>query len=312
MEKIHTSPVSNYIQRNGFVMVSNLLIDHQQELGISETELCFIIKIMKHKSGFCIHDRDLDPTVSEKTVSRRRMALKEKGLLNYSVIKKQDPNTGRFATEGVSYDLSPLEEKLQIISDRIEAEREKEAAKYVKDNNLTVEPSDTEIEEDNSPIAKYKKDYKNTYKVPYIPSEYELQRYDSLDEEEKKMLNYIFDYCSAKNLLGKIVPRLSLFFKTTFRFNDLKDFCVENGYINNEEEQQYRCANDDFVDNTELIRATYLKYFDDVDNPRKKHLQFYNSIERIINYRCPDGQMNEVAEKFINISYEKLFGEENN
>ena len=39
MEKIYASPVKNSLQRNGFVMVSNLLIDSQQELGITELEL---------------------------------------------------------------------------------------------------------------------------------------------------------------------------------------------------------------------------------------------------------------------------------
>ena len=52
MEKIYASPVKNYLQRNGFVMVSNLLIDFQQELGITELELSFIIKIMKASFTF--------------------------------------------------------------------------------------------------------------------------------------------------------------------------------------------------------------------------------------------------------------------
>ena len=87
MEKIYASPVKNYLQRNGFVMVSNLLIDFQQELGITELELSFIIKIMKNVKGYAIHDRDLDPTVCSRTLSRRRNSLRDKGLLNFSTIK---------------------------------------------------------------------------------------------------------------------------------------------------------------------------------------------------------------------------------
>ena len=129
MEKIYSTPVRNYIQRNGFVMVSNLLLDFQQELGITESELSFIIKIMKNKNGYAIHDKDLDPTVCTKTLSRKRNSLKEKGLLKFSTIKSQDPITGTFKTDGISYDLSPLEEKLQIISEMQNGIKKKEVNK---------------------------------------------------------------------------------------------------------------------------------------------------------------------------------------
>ena len=132
MEKIYSTPVRNYIQRNGFVMVSNLLLDFQQELGITESELSFIIKIMKNKNGYAIHDKDLDPTVCTKTLSRKRNSLKEKGLLKFSTIKSQEPITGTFKTDGISYDLSPLEEKLQIISDKIESEREEKIKQHLE------------------------------------------------------------------------------------------------------------------------------------------------------------------------------------
>ena len=100
MQQIFASPTRNFLQRNGFVMVSNLLLEFQQELEISDLEMAFIIKVMKNRPGYAITDAELDPTVSSKTLSRRRTGLKAKGLLNYSIIKKQDLYTGYFSTVG--------------------------------------------------------------------------------------------------------------------------------------------------------------------------------------------------------------------
>ena len=74
-----SSSVSNYIQRDGFVMVSNLLISYQSELGITDRELMFIIKAIKHKENYKLHDEQLDPNVSARTLQRCRKTLKEKG-----------------------------------------------------------------------------------------------------------------------------------------------------------------------------------------------------------------------------------------
>ena len=63
-----SSSVSNYIQRDGFVMVSNLLISYQSELGITDRELMFIIKAIKHKENYKLHDEQLDPNVSARTL----------------------------------------------------------------------------------------------------------------------------------------------------------------------------------------------------------------------------------------------------
>ena len=53
-ERMNSCAVSNYIQRDGFVMVSNLLITYREELGISNKELLFIIAIMNIKLFFII------------------------------------------------------------------------------------------------------------------------------------------------------------------------------------------------------------------------------------------------------------------
>ena len=55
MPNIKSTPNSNYLQRNGFVMVSNLLIDYQEDLGITDDELVFITKVMKNTSSWRLH-----------------------------------------------------------------------------------------------------------------------------------------------------------------------------------------------------------------------------------------------------------------
>ena len=284
MEKIYSTPVRNYIQRNGFVMVSNLLLDFQQELGITESELSFIIKIMKNKNGYAIHDKDLDSTVCTKTLSRKRNSLKEKGLLRFSIIKSQDPITGTFKTDGISYDLSPLEEKLQIISDKIESEREEKIKQHLTRENKVVETTE------NSPLETFKKDYLNYYGIEYILNEYELKKYNSLSNEEKNMISYIFNYCSDNDLFGKIVPRLSLFFKTKFRFDELRRYCRENGFTEEKIEP---------VDNSDIVQKIYRKYY-----PNEENFAFFKAVERLINRNITkDGKLPEGIFKLFDKAY---------
>ena len=284
MEKIYSTPVRNYIQRNGFVMVSNLLLDFQQELGITESELSFIIKIMKNKNGYAIHDKDLDSTVCTKTLSRKRNSLKEKGLLRFSIIKSQDPITGTFKTDGISYDLSPLEEKLQIISDKIESEREEKIKQHLTKENKVVETTE------DSPLETFKKDYLNYYGIEYILNEYELKKYNSLSNEEKNMISYIFNYCSDNDLFGKIVPRLSLFFKTKSRFDELRRYCRENGFTEEKIEP---------VDNSDVVQKIYRKYY-----PNEENFAFFKAVERLINRNITkDGKLPEGIFKLFDKAY---------
>lgn len=284
MEKIYSTPVRNYIQRNGFVMVSNLLLDFQQELGITESELSFIIKIMKNKNGYAIHDKDLDSTVCTKTLSRKRNSLKEKGLLRFSIIKSQDPITGTFKTDGISYDLSPLEEKLQIISDKIESEREEKIKQHLTRENKVVETTE------DSPLETFKKDYLNYYGIEYILNEYELKKYNSLSNEEKNMISYIFNYCSDNDLFGKIVPRLSLFFKTKFRFDELRRYCRENGFTEEKIEP---------IDNSDVVQKIYRKYY-----PNEENFAFFKAVERLINRNITkDGKLPEGIFKLFDKAY---------
>lgn len=310
MENLHSSVTQNYLTRNGFIMVSNLLIDYQEELGITDLELNFIIKIMKNKPGFYIHDSDLDPKVCSKTLQRRRSSLKQKGILLYSIIKEQNPDTNTFVTKGISYDLSPLEEKLQKISNKIEERKQKEIKQEIKVQKLIVE------ETEDSPLSDYKKDFENYYGIPYVLNDYEINKYNSLSEENKKMLSYVFLYCKKNNLLENVVPRLSLFFKTSFRFTDLRRFCLENGYISDEEfktvaetrlEQEEIEEESEFEKTQKDINRISLEIYHKYYENEKDNYRFLRAVERIVGRFYKDGQLPNI-DFYINSAYESNGG----
>ena len=215
------SVVNNYIQRDGFVMVSNLLIQYQQELDISNSELNFLIKVMKHKENYKLHDSQLDPTVSSRTLQRRRKSLKEKGFLTFKVWKTRD-SEGHIKTEGITYDLSLLEEKLQDLSNRISQKKEEKISKEAE--NYIIEYSD------KSPIRKYLKDWEEHYGDVYNFTSFEKNWYNSLSEEEQSLIGSIFDFCEEMRLFKDIIPRLTLFAKSKLRFNQLKEYCADTYY----------------------------------------------------------------------------------
>lgn len=214
-----SSSVSNYIQRDGFVMVSNLLISYQSELGITDRELMFIIKAIKHKENYKLHDEQLDPNVSARTLQRCRKTLKEKGYLNYKVWKYTDEK-GHIHTEGITYDFSPLEEELQRISNLIAEEKESQINKEAE--NYIIEYGE------NSPIVKYMEDWENHYGDKYRLTPAEKQWYNKLSEEEQECVSRIFDFCEDMHLFKEITPRLILFVKTASRWKQLKEYVNDN------------------------------------------------------------------------------------
>ena len=283
--EIFASPTKNYLTRNGFVMISNLLLDYQNELGLTEGELTFIIRVLKNRMSSVVHDRELDPTVSSRTLARRRTSLKEKGYLKYSIVKKQD-ELGVFRTEGIMYDLSQLEDKLQAISDKMESRKVEKLKKELKEEEKIV-ITDT-------PIEDFKSDFKDYYGVDYNISEYEAKYYNNLSEENKKILSHIFEYCRENNLLGQIVPRLSFFFKVKFRFVQLRQYCIDNGYLL-QEETYYKTDTEKRIKEQEdkvsvLVEQMKIRYNAD------KNYALSKAIERIC-YRF--GENEELTIKMI-------------
>ena len=233
--------VSNYLQRDGFVMISNLLISYKEELGLTNKEVMFIISVMRHKENYKLHDEELDPTVSSRTLQRRRKSLKEKGLLNFSIWRSSNEQ-GQFMTEGITYDFTPLEEKLQELSNKIAQEKEEKIKEEAK--NYIIEY------EDDSPIVEFAEDWKNHYGDVYKLSAAEKDWYNGLGENQK-YIGIIFDYCGENKLFGSITPRLALFMKNNIRWTQLKDYCDE---ISASEERIFSAIDEDYEELSVLER----------------------------------------------------------
>ena len=304
MSYIKSNPTTNYLQRNGFIMVSNLLIDYQEELGITDDELVFITKIMKNSSGWRLHDCDISKTVSSKTLQRRRKSLKEKGLLDYKTITITN-SLGQKFNDGIMYDLSKLEEKLQSISDRIESEKINQIKQEIEDNGLEV--SDDLVEEiSETPLSKFQKDWYNYYGTKYELSKAERDEFNSLKPEIKNCFKYVFQYCIDKNLLSKITPRISLFLKTKFRLNDLISWCKDNAEIpvftSNKEEKQKEPVEEEreLVDNNGLTEKDMNEIFDDLTG--KKYMPAAKKV-----YRELTGELLTIGESYYDDIYTRIY-----
>ena len=304
MSYIKSNPTTNYLQRNGFIMVSNLLIDYQEELGITDDELVFITKIMKNSSGWRLHDCDISKTVSSKTLQRRRKSLKEKGLLDYKTITITN-SLGQKFNDGIMYDLSKLEEKLQSISDKIESEKINQIKQEIEDNGLEV--SDDLVEEiSETPLSKFQKDWYNYYGTKYELSKAERDEFNSLKPEIKNCFKYVFQYCIDKNLLSKITPRISLFLKTKFRLNDLISWCKDNAEIPaftlNKEEKQEETAEEEkeLVDNNGLTEKDMNEIFDDLTG--KKYMPAAKKV-----YRELTGELLTIGESYYDDIYTRIY-----
>ena len=305
MSYIKSNPTTNYLQRNGFIMVSNLLIDYQEELGITDDELVFITKIMKNSSGWRLHDCDISKTVSSKTLQRRRKSLKEKGLLDYKTITITN-SLGQKFNDGIMYDLSSLEEKLQSISDRIESEKINQIKQEIEDNGLEV--SDDLVEEiSETPLSKFQKDWYNYYGTKYELSKAERDEFNSLKPEIKNCFKYVFQYCIDKNLLSKITPRISLFLKTKFRLNDLISWCKDNAEIpifntlDKEEKEEVSVDEEkELTDNNGLTEKDMNEIFDDLTG--KKYMPAAKKV-----YRELTGELLTIGESYYDDIYTRIY-----
>jgi hypothetical protein len=242
----------NYLTKNGFVMVSNLIFDRQVELGASNEELLFLIRVMKNCQGFHTTDANLDPTKSTRTLQRYRKNLKELGLLDYKVYKVRDSNNDFYSY--IVYDLNKLEEKLQKLSDTTETKKEREI-KEIEKNEETIdedvaddepeppkpEPPKAKKEPPKKKEASIKKTLLEENKEKFQSdwkSEYGNE-YNFSDEEDKwlskkedaSFLRYIFDWCHEMKEKGDLPddvnPRIAFFMKTKFRCDQMRKWAEE-------------------------------------------------------------------------------------
>lgn len=114
----------NWVMDGGFTSIPNVLLRHHVKLNVSEDELLFLVKLLSFSETWKIHDtNDIFGKLCSKTIQRRRVSLRKKGLLTYEIhnVRKAD---GTFKCDGVTYDLSQLFKRLEVLSDRIERDKD--------------------------------------------------------------------------------------------------------------------------------------------------------------------------------------------
>lgn len=96
----------------GYYTIPNLLLDKQVELGISNAELVFYIKVTHFYRVDYLKDEQLKMPVNNRTLRRVRKSLAEKGFLRYDVKRFRDRD-GKVETVRIKYDWSGLIEALR-------------------------------------------------------------------------------------------------------------------------------------------------------------------------------------------------------
>jgi len=229
-----TVKFGNYIYEYGYVMISNLLIDYQNELQLTNDEVMFIIKVFRHKNGYKLHDSILDSTLSTKTLQRRRKSLVDKGYLEYRITKSTDSN-GNIITEGIVYDFTALDIALSHLASDL-SEKEEEKQKEEKIVKTPIKP----IVNKNDVIESFKDEYKKKFKKDYNVSREEKEAIKRLTKKEINALKYIFEYCEENkdNLPENFCPRIIFFTKVGWRMEQLVSFAEEyEERLKNDKEQ---------------------------------------------------------------------------
>jgi len=111
MNKKQKQRFSEDLLSKGFIPIPNFLIVYQEEPGLTDSLLMFIIKILRYSDDWIIQDSKVFPKFNTETLRRKRKQIKDLELLKTidHTIRNSD---GTFRCTGIKYDFSPLENKL--------------------------------------------------------------------------------------------------------------------------------------------------------------------------------------------------------
>ena len=230
-----TIKFGNYIYEYGYVMISNLLVDYQNQLQLTNDEVMFIIKVFRHKNGYKLHDSVLDDTISSKTLQRRRKSLVEKGYLEFKVMKSIDDN-GKIITDGIVYDFTALDVALSHLASDLS---EMEAQKKLEKETTIIAPVEPIVNKSDV-IESFRDEYKKKYNKEYNLSREEKDAIKKLSKKEVDALKYIFEYFEENkdNLPPDFYPRIIFFTKVGWRMEQLVKFAEEyEEKLKNDKEQ---------------------------------------------------------------------------
>jgi hypothetical protein len=218
---------------DNFTIIPNELLDGMEELELNEKEIIFVLKLLRHERNWIHSNKKTFSEISEKTIYRRKSGLIKKNVLKKTIVKRTFDET--IKTEGVIYDLSPLEE---FIYKKRELIKEEAKEKVILLETITEKNSNDEIISfinkkinlffDN--LSEYKRQVLNdNYPkffnlLKYTPSKKELSEWRA-KEYSVDMFNYFDSYLEAiveqeDTFNGELItPRLSLLISNKTRYN---------------------------------------------------------------------------------------------
>lgn len=224
----------------GFTMIPNILIDRQKELNLTDDELLFIIKVMRHHENFKLHDNQIDDDISSKTLQRRRNSLKNKGYLETTIYKYQLKD-GTWRNDGILYDFSGL----SIVMSQLESKKNLPPS----GQNEAIAVPEKSVQHNikyntTRELDFFKAEFEKRYKTPYKLTEQEKLLLFNSSPEFKQAIPYIFMYTDCYKEMNQldenVIPRLSFFLKVKFRQDQLIKFAQENIYAEELEEEWRR------------------------------------------------------------------------
>lgn len=197
-----------------FIQLPREISENPSDFFLTSTEVQALLKIISHEKDWIIPSKNLCGSL--RTSQRVRDSLKNKGWLDYKVIRGRD-DKGKFFTAGIVYDLSPLEKEIYIRRGILSGESR--TLREIKERLLTEEKSyEKQSVLFNSKIRTFidslsaKEAEKLKTVIPdfiriryYIPSRYEFfkwcEKYDiKLLEKYPSYIKYIFDRALKQNI----------------------------------------------------------------------------------------------------------------
>jgi len=144
---------------SGFTAIPNALLDHQGELGITNSELLLILKVSRNSPEWRIHDKDFPGNQSYRTLQRTRKSLRDKGYLDFTTVKhvNNTSDSKKYYTAGIVYNLDGLSDKLRSIHNTsLVAQKEAHGGTKIADERQILSPQVTKIADERQILSRGK------------------------------------------------------------------------------------------------------------------------------------------------------------
>lgn len=152
--------IGQMVEEGGYMVMPNLILIYQEELGLDFTDIGILCKICSFSSDYTINFSKHFSSMAERTISKRLTKLRDLGLITTK--KKNYKTAGGFVSGGYLVDITPLIEKLSFLNatqpDKITVDTPiTQPDKIAEDTSILLEKTEEELIEDLEKIE-FRKD----------------------------------------------------------------------------------------------------------------------------------------------------------